>query len=266
MNQSLIQVDPQAKIAPDVVIEPFSVIAKNVQIDQGSHIGPNVTIMEGARIGKNVRIYPGAVISAPPQDLKYRGEHTFTYIGDDTVIRECVTINRGTRALGYTRVGKSCLIMASSHVAHDCVLGDNVILVNGVALAGHIEIGAWAIIGGMSAIHQFTKIGEHSLIAGGTLVRKDVPPFVKAGRMPISYVGVNSTGLQRRGFTKQSIEEIRDIYRTLYQKKLNVSQALEAIKEKFPNNYGYKEILGFIQNSERGIMRGHSKKDLTTEI
>lgn len=266
MNTSLIQVDPQANIASDVVIEPFSVIAKNVEIGQGSHIGPNVIIMEGARIGKNVRIYPGAVVSAPPQDLKYNGEDTLTYVGDNTVIRECVTINKGTRALGCTRLGKNCLIMATSHIAHDCVLDDNVILANGVALAGHVEIGAWAIIGGMSAVHQFTKIGMHSLIAGGTLVRKDVPPFVKAGRTPISYMGMNHTGLQRRGFGMKEIEEIRNIYKILYQKKLNVSQALELIKEELSINFGYKEVVRFIENSKRGIMRGYTKTESFGEL
>ncbi|CAG0911493.1 unnamed protein product, partial [Cyprideis torosa] len=177
MNQPLSYIHPNAKIAKNVVIEPFSTINNNVTIGEGTWIGPNVTIMEGARI----------VISAEPQDLKYQGEDTLTYIGDNTVIRECVTVNKGTNALGYTKIGDNCLIMATVHIAHDCVLGNNVILVNGVGLAGHIEIDDFAFVGGMSAAHQFTKIGKHAFIAGGSHIRKDVPPFVKAARNPMSY-------------------------------------------------------------------------------
>lgn len=258
MNQPLAYVHPNAKIAKNVVIEPFSTISNDVEIGEGTWIGPNVTIMEGARIGKNCKIFPGSVISAEPQDLKYEGEETQTYIGDNTIIRECVTINRGTKALGYTKIGSDCLVMATVHIAHDCVVGNHVILVNGVALAGHIEVDDWAIIGGMSPVHQFTKIGRHSLVAGGTLVRKDVPPFVKAARNPIQYVGINSIGLRRRGFSSEKIAEVQSIYRILYQKKLNVSQAVQKIEAEMEATPERDEIVQFISESSRGVMRGYN--------
>ncbi len=258
MNQPLAYVDHNARIAKNVVIEPFTTISGDVEIGDGTWVGPNVTIMDGARIGKNCKIFPGSVISADPQDLKYEGEKTLTYIGDNTVIRECVTVNKGTNYLGYTKIGNNCLIMATVHIAHDCVIGDNVILVNGVGLAGHIEIEDFAIIGGMSPVHQFTKIGQHAIIAGGTLVRKDVPPFVKAARNPISYVGINSIGLRRRGFDSDKIKEIQEIYRVLYQKKLNVTQALNIIEGEFEATPERDEIIQFINNSSRGIMRGYN--------
>lgn len=258
MNQPLAYVHPSAKIAKNVVIEPFATISQDVEIGEGTWIGPNVTIMEGARIGKNCKIFPGAVISAEPQDLKYQGEETYTYIGDNTVIRECVTINKGTKALGYTKIGDNCLIMATVHVAHDCIVGNNVILVNGVALAGHIEVDDYAIIGGMSPVHQFTKIGRHALVAGGTLVRKDVPPFVKAARDPISYVGINSIGLRRRGFSSEKIAEIQTIYRYLFQKKLNVSQAVHLIETEMEATPERDEIIQFVTESSRGVMRGYN--------
>lgn len=262
MNQPLAYVHPEAKIAKNVVIEPFSTISNDVEIGEGTWIGPNVTIMEGARIGKNCKIFPGSVISAEPQDLKYKGEKTYTYIGDNTTIRECVTVNRGTTALGYTKIGDNCLVMATVHVAHDCVVGNHVILVNGVALAGHIEVGDYAIIGGMSPVHQFTKIGKHSLVAGGTLVRKDVPPFVKAARNPISYVGINSIGLRRRGFTSEKISEIQGIYRILFQKKLNVSQAIQVVETEMQATPERDEILQFITESSRGVMRGYNPNSI----
>ena len=258
MNQPLAYVHPSAKIAKNVVIEPFSTIYQDVEIGEGTWVGPNVTIMEGARIGKNCKIFPGSVVSAEPQDLKYEGEETYTYIGDNTVIRECVTINKGTKALGYTKIGDNCLIMATVHIAHDCIVGNNVILVNGVALAGHIEVDDYAIVGGMSPVHQFTKIGRHSLVAGGTLVRKDVPPFVKAARDPISYVGINSIGLRRRGFSSEKIAEIQQIYRYLFQKKLNVSQAVQLIETEMDASPERDEIIQFVTESSRGVMRGYN--------
>src|SRR5690606_36500373 len=216
MNQTLAYIHPNDIISENVTIDTLSMLYEDVEIGEGTCIGPNVTIMSGSRIGKNCKIFPGTVVSAVPQDLKYQGEETLTYIGDNTVVRECVTLNKGTNALGYTKIGKNCLIMATVHIAHDCVIGDNVILVNGVGLAGHIEIGDYAFIGGMSAVHQFTKIGEHSFIAGGSHVRKDVPPFVKAARNPLSYVGINSIGLRRRGYTSEKIMELQSIYRALF--------------------------------------------------
>jgi UDP-N-acetylglucosamine acyltransferase len=258
MNQPLAYVNPQAKVAKNVVIEPFVNIEKNVEIGEGTWIGSNVTIMEGARIGKNCKIYPGAVIAATPQDLKYAGEETLVKIGDNTTIREFVTINRGTRANWETVIGNNCLLMAYVHVAHDCVIGNNCILANAATLAGHITIDDWAIIGGLAAVHQFVHIGAHIMISGGSLVRKDVPPFVKAAREPLSYAGINSIGLRRRGYTPEQINHIQDIYRILYVKGYNVTQAVRIIEAEMPATPERDEILAFISKSTRGVMRGYS--------
>ncbi len=257
MNQPLAYVHPQAKVARNVVVEPFTTINNDVEIGSGTWIGSNVTIMEGARIGKNCRIFPGAVISAIPQDLKFEGEDSLTVIGDNTTIRECVTINRGTSASGKTKIGNNCLIMATAHIAHDCVLGDNSIVVNGVALAGHVIVGKHAIIGGLAAVHQFIHIGDHAMISGGSLVRKDVPPYTKAAKEPLSYVGINSIGLRRRGFSSAKISEIQNIYRILYQKNYNTSQALSIIEAEMEATPERDEIMLFIRNSQRGIMKGY---------
>jgi len=259
MIQPLVYVNPQAKVAKNVVIEPFVTIDKNVEIGEGTWIGPNVTIMEGAKIGKNCKIYPGAVISAPPQDLKYNGEETSVIIGNNTTIREFVTINRGTKANMETVVGNNCLLMAYVHVAHDCIIGNNCILANAATLAGHIVIDDWAIIGGLSAVHQFVNIGAHTMISGGSLVRKDVPPYTKSAREPLSYVGINSIGLRRRGFSPEKIKEIQDIYRIIYLKGYNVSQALDVIEAEMPATSERDEILSFISRSSRGIMKGYSR-------
>jgi UDP-N-acetylglucosamine acyltransferase len=256
MNQPLAYVHPSAKIANTVVIEPFTTVHKNVEIGEGTWIGSNVTIMEGARIGKNCRVFPGAVISAIPQDLKFEGEDSLVIVGDNTTIRECVTINRGTKALGKTEIGKGCLIMACAHIAHDCVIGNHCVVVNGCLLAGHVEMGDWAIIGGLVAVQQFSKIGTHAFVGGGSLVRKDVPPFVKAAKEPISYAGINSIGLRRRGYDNDKINEIQNIYRILFQNKYNTSQALEIIETDFKATQERDEILTFIRNSQSGIMKG----------
>lgn len=256
MNQPLAYVHPSAKIANTVVIEPFTTVHKNVEIEEGTWIGSNVTIMEGARIGKNCQIFPGAVISAIPQDLKFEGEDSLVTIGDNTTIRECVTINRGTKALGKTVIGSNCLIMACAHIAHDCIIGDNCVIVNGCLMAGHVEMGDWAIIGGLVAVQQFAKIGKHSFVGGGSLVRKDVPPYVKAAKEPISYAGINSIGLRRRGFDNSKINEIQNIYRILFQKKFNTSQAVEIIETEFKATQERDEILTFIRSSQSGIMKG----------
>ena len=257
MNQPLAYVHPQAKIAPNVVIEPFVNIEKNVVIEEGTWIGSNVTIMEGARIGKNCKIFPGAVISAIPQDLKFEGEESIVKIGNNTTIREFVTINRGTKASNETVIGDNCLLMAYVHIAHDCRLGNHVILANACNLAGHIEIDDWAIIGGLSAVHQFVHIGKHVMISGGSLVSKDVPPFAKAGREPLAFVGVNSIGLRRRGFENERINEIQDIYRFLYLKGKNVPKAVRFIEATVPATPDRDEILSFINRSQRGIMKGY---------
>ena len=257
MHQPLSYVHPGAKIANNVVIEPFVTIDKNVTIGKGSWIGSNVTVMEGATIGENCRIFPGAVISAIPQDLKFGGEKSEVIIGDNTTIRECVTINRGTKVTGKTEIGNNCLLMAYCHVAHDCYIGNNCIIVNGVALGGHITIGDWVIIGGLSAIHQFVHIGSHAMISGGALVRKDVPPFVKAAREPLSFVGINSIGLRRRGFKDEKIQEIQNIYRILFQSNKNTTQAIAKIEAELPASPEKDNIISFIQNSGRGIMKGY---------
>ena len=259
MNQPLAYVHPEAKIAENVVIEPFVNIQKNVEIDEGTWIGSNVTIMEGARIGKNCRIFPGAVISAIPQDLKFDGEDTIVKIGNNVTIREFVTVNRATKANWETVVGDNTLLMAYVHIAHDCIIGKNCILANVVNLAGHIVIDDWAILGGLSAVHQFVHIGSHVMIAGGSLVRKDVPPFIKAAREPLSYAGINSIGLRRRGFSNEKINEIQNIYRQIYLENNNVTQALSLIETNFPVTPERDEILNFITGSQRGIMKGLSK-------
>lgn len=257
MIQPLAYIHPQAKIANNVVIEPYVTIHKNVEIGEGTWIGSNVVIMEGARIGKNCRIFPGAVISALPQDLKFNNEDTLVRIGDNTTIREFCTINRGTKANWETVIGNDCLLMAYVHVAHDCIIGNHVIMSNSSALAGHIVVDDWAIIGGMVAVHQFVNIGPHAFIAGGSLVRKDVPPFTKAAREPLSYSGINSIGLRRRGFSAEKIKEIQDIYRILFVKGYNVTQALRYIEAEMPATPERDEIVSFIGNSSRGIMKGY---------
>jgi UDP-N-acetylglucosamine acyltransferase len=256
MIQPLAYIHPQAKIAENVVIDPFVTIHKDVVIGEGTWIGSNATIMNGARIGKNCRIFPGAVISAVPQDLKFGGEDTLVVIGDNTTIRECVTINRGTSDRKETRVGNNVLLMAYTHIAHDCVVGNNCILANGVQLAGHITVDDFAIIGGMTAVHQFVSVGAHVMISGGSLVRKDVPPYTKAGREPLSYVGINSVGLRRRGFSSEKINEIQDIYRVLFLKNSNTTKALDLVEAGFKPTEERDEIINFIRNSNRGVMKG----------
>ncbi|MDE5669096.1 MAG: acyl-ACP--UDP-N-acetylglucosamine O-acyltransferase [Duncaniella sp.] len=257
MNQPLAFVHPEAKIHPSVVIEPFVTIGRNVEIGEGTHIYSNVTIMEGARIGKNCNIYPGAVISGPPQDLKFKGEDTLAIIGDNTTIRECVTVHRGTASKGKTVVGSNCLIMAYCHVAHDCVVKDNVIMSNAVQLAGEVVVDEFAVVGGGALVHQFCHIGAHVMLQGGALVNKDIPPFVKAGREPIAYAGVNSIGLRRRGYSNETIRDIQEIYRYLYLSGLNNSDAISRIEAELPASKERDEIILFVRNSNRGIIRGY---------
>lgn len=257
MIHQLAVVDKRAQINKNVVVEAFTSIAGDVIIGEGSWIGPNVTIMDGVRIGKNCKIFPGAVIGGIPQDLKFDGEDSLVFIGDNTVIREAVTVNRGTKALGYTKIGNDCLIMATAHVAHDCILGDNVIVANACGIAGHVEIGDYVVMGGLSAVQQFCKIGKHVMISGGSLIRKDIPPYVKVARDPISYAGINSVGLRRRGFNNDKIFEIQKIYRAIFQMKMNTSQALEFIEKEMLSTVERDEIITFIQNSPRGIVKGY---------
>ncbi len=257
MKQPFAYIHPAAKIHPSVVIDPFVTIDQNVEIGEGTHIGSNVTIMEGARIGRHCNIFPGAVISGIPQDLKFNGEDTVAIIGDNTTIRECVTVNRGTAAKGKTVVGSNCLIMAYSHIAHDCVVGNNVIISNATQVAGEVVIDNHAVIGGGTLIHQFCHLGEHVMIQGGAHINKDIPPFVKAGRDPIAYTGINSIGLRRRNFTNDQIRDIQEIYRYLYLSRLNVSDAVDRIEAELPATPKRDMIIEFIRNSKRGIVRGY---------
>ncbi len=257
MRQPLSYVHPDAKVAENVVIEPFVTIDKDVVIGKGTWIGSNVTIMAGARIGENCKIFPGAVISAIPQDLKFKGEKTTAEIGNNTTIRECVTVNRGTASKGKTVVGDNVLLMAYVHIAHDSIVGNNAILANSVQVAGEVIIDDYAIIGGTSAIHQFVHIGSHAMVSGGSLVNKDIPPFVKAGRSPVSYLGVNSIGLRRRGYTNEQINEIQEVYRFLYQRGLNNKNAIEKIEAEMKVSKERDEVILFFRSSERGLMKGY---------
>jgi UDP-N-acetylglucosamine acyltransferase len=252
----LAYVHPDARIGKDVTIEPFATIYADVEIGEGTWIGPNAVLMDGARIGRKCRIFPGAVISAIPQDLKFAGEHTTAEVGDGTTIRECVTINRGTADRLKTAVGSNCLLMAYVHLAHDCILGNNIVIANSVNLAGHVTIDDWAILEGNVAVQQFIHIGAHSFIAGASLVRKNVPPFVKAAREPLSYVGVNVVGLRRRGFDDAAVARIEDIYREIFVRNSNVDRAVQNVEQTLPRSPERGQILDFIRNSPKGIMRG----------
>ncbi|MEQ9187397.1 MAG: acyl-ACP--UDP-N-acetylglucosamine O-acyltransferase [Cryomorphaceae bacterium] len=256
MSELRANIHPSAKIGDNVTIEPFSTVYADVEIGEGTWIGPNVTIMDGARIGKNCRIFPGAVVSAIPQDLKYAGEETHTFIGDNTTIRECVTINKGTTDAWKTEVGSNCLLMAYVHVAHDCIVGNNVILANCVNLAGHITIEDHAILEGMVAVQQFLRIGAHSFVAGGSLVRKNVPPYVRAAREPLSYVGINAIGLKRRGFSEDDIRIIEDTYRHIYVLNSLTSKGIESALQNVAEHKYRNVVIDFINASENGVMRG----------
>lgn len=251
-------IHPEAKVGKNVKIDPFATIHENTVIGDGTWIASGAVIFPGARIGKDCRIFPGASISAIPQDLKFAGEETITEIGDNTTIRECVTINRGTKDRQKTSIGSNCLLMAYVHIAHDCNIGNNAIIANSVNLAGHVTIEDFAILEGYVGVSQFVRIGAHSFVSGQTGVRKNVPPFVKAAREPLSYVGVNSVGLRRRGFSNEAILAIEDIYRTLYVRGLNVSNALTIIEQEAPESPEKQQIVTFIRNSTEGIMRGMS--------
>jgi UDP-N-acetylglucosamine acyltransferase len=255
MISNLAFVHPDAKIGKDVVIEPFAYVAGNVIIGDGTWIGPNATIFDGARIGNQCKVFPSAVVSGIPQDLKFKGEDSTAEIGDNTTVRECATVNRGTAAVGRTIVGTGCLLMAYSHIGHDCELKNNVIIGNATALAGEVKVGNWAILSGGTMVHQFTRIGAHVIIGGGSRVRTDVPPFIKADRDPLSYMGLNSVGLTRRGFEKERIDEIHNIYRAIYLSKMNFSQAIEHVESSFNSSDDRDYILTFIRTSERGIIR-----------
>ncbi len=255
MISPLANIHPNSKIAESAIIDPFVSISEDVEIGENTHIHPNVVIYDGARIGNNVTIYPGAVISAVPQDLKYQGEKTMAFVSDGSVIREYVTINKGTAAKAKTIVGKNCLIMAYSHVAHDCILGNNIILANGVQLAGEVEVDDFAIIGGGTLVHQFCRIGKHVMTQGGLLLGKDVPPYVKTAREPASYVGINSIGLRRRQFPNDKITYIQDIYRIIFNSGLNYKDALQKVIDTIEDSPEKEEIVNFIRLSKRGLIK-----------
>jgi UDP-N-acetylglucosamine acyltransferase len=256
MISSLAQIDPKAQLGTGVTVEPFAVIQGNVIVGDNTWIGTGAVIYDGARIGSNCHIFNGASIAAVPQDLKFEGEETTLEIGDRTTVREFATLNRGTKALGRTTIGKDCLLMGYTHVAHDCTIGDHVILVSYTGVAGEVEIGDWAILGGGTMVHQFVRIGAHVMIGGGSKVRMDIPPYVKADRDPIAYMGLNSIGLERRGFSSEKINELHEIYRAFYNMRMNTVRALEYISENFAPTSERDYIVEFITNSSRGVIRG----------
>ena len=248
-------VHPNAEIGKNVTIDAFAYIDENVVIGDGTHIYPHATVLSGARIGKNCNIFPGAVISAIPQDLKFVGEETTAVIGDNTTIRESATVNRGTASKGTTIVGSHCIIMAYAHVAHDCKLGDRIILGNATQLAGEVVVDDWAIISGGTLVHQFCHLGAHIMVQGGSRISKDIPPYVMVGREPLGYMGLNIVGLRRRGFIAEQMNAIQESYRYIYLSGLNTTQALEAIEKNIPESKEREDILSFIKSSERGIIK-----------
>lgn len=261
MISPLASIHPAAKLGNNVTIEPFAVIHDNVTIGDDTHIMSHAVIFPHSHLGKGCRVFPGAVIGAVPQDLKFVGEETTVEIGDYTTIRECVTINRGTRDKFKTALGHHCLIMAYAHIAHDCMVGNNVILANGVQLAGHVTVGDYANMGGLSGANQFTRIGAHTYIAGHTVVRKDVPPYIKAGREPMSYAGVNIVGLQRRNFNAEQIQTISQVYHLLFVQKGSTSAAVQNIQEQVADGALRNEILQFVQESKIGVIKRSTKND-----
>jgi UDP-N-acetylglucosamine acyltransferase len=256
MISNLAYVHPKAKIGNNVTIEPFASVYGDVEIGDGCWIGSNAVIMDKARIGKNNRIFPGAVIAAIPQDLKFKGEDSLVEIGDNNTIRECVTINRGTLDRMTTRIGNNCLLMAYTHLGHDCILGNNIIIANSGNLAGHITIEDNVIIEGIVAAQQFVNIGAHSFIAGASLVRKSVPPYIRVAREPLQFIGVNTVGLARRGFSKELIKNIEDIYRIIFVRGHNISNALDIVESEIPDTAERKQIVNFIREQKDGIVKG----------
>ncbi len=253
-------VSPKAQLGSNVVVGPFTIIEDDVVIGDGAWIGPHVVVSSGTKLGRECKVYQGAAVGGPPQDLKYKGEATWLEVGDGTIIREYATLNRGTVESGKTIVGMNCLLMAYSHVAHDCRVGNHVILANCATLGGHVEIGDWAIIGGLTAIHQFEKIGDHTLVGGGLRVTKDVPPYIVAGGEPLIFEGLNIIGLKRRNFSPKVLELLDKTYRILYRSNLNVSQAVERIKQEVELVPEVENVLGFIARSRRGIIPGRQRR------
>ena len=256
MISKLANINPNAQLGANVTVESFSTIYEDVVIGEGTVVGPNVTIYPGARIGKNVQIYPGAVISAIPQDLKFQGEYTTTEIGDNTIIRECVTIHRGTEDQLKTSIGKNCLLMCYVHIGHDCTIGDNVVIANSTGISGHVVIEDWAIVECMCGIQQFVRIGTHAFVAGMTSVRKNVPPFIRVAREPLPYAGVNAIGLRRRGVSDDTLKLIEDIYRNLFILNNSISSGVKSIETEIPESPEKTMVLEFIKESKKGIIKG----------
>jgi hypothetical protein len=258
MISELSIIHPTAKIGKNVTIEPFVTIGENVEIGDDSIIMSGAKIVKNTKMGKGNKVFNLAVVGGDPQDLKFVGEETYLEIGDNNMLREFCTINRGTASRQKTVIGNNCLIMAYCHVAHDCVLGNNIIMSNTAQLAGEVEVDDFAIISGGVLVHQFSKIGKHVIIQGGALVNKDIPPYIVAARFPIAYTGVNIIGLQRRGFTEEQINEIKNIYRLVFHSDMIVSEAIECVSSEFAPNAIRNEIIDFIKNSDRGILKGTS--------
>lgn len=256
MISNLASVSPKAKIGANVTIDPFATIYDDVEIGDGCWIGPNAVIMNGTRIGKNNRFFPGCVVGAIPQDLKYKGENSLVEIGDNNTIRECVTINRGTVDRMTTKMGNNNLLMAYTHLGHDTILGNNIIIANNGALAGHITVEDYVTIEGVVAAQQFVNIGAHSFIAGGSLIRKSVPPYIRVAREPLQFIGVNIVGLTRRGFDKEIITQIEDIYRIIFVRGHNLSKAIELVESEVPDSTVREQIVNFIKNQKDGIVKG----------
>lgn len=250
-------VHPNAKIGKGVIIEPFAYVDNNTEIGDGTYIMSGANIRSGAQLGKNCTVFPGAVVAGVPQDLKFKGEDSSVIVGDNTTIRECVTISRGTSSKGTTIVGSHCLLMAYSHIAHDCIIKDHVILGNATQLAGEVEVDDYAIISGGTLVHQFTRIGKHVMIQGGTRLGKDIPPYIMAGREPVTYAGINLVGLRRRGFTNEQINQIQEIYRLIYSSGFNFSDAIVKVEKEFQHTPEMELIVNFIKTSPRGIVRGY---------
>lgn len=259
------EIHPEAILGKNVTVEAFAKIDKDVIIGEGTWIGANATIYPGARIGKECQIFPGAVIAAVPQDLKFRGEYSTVEIGNNTTIREYVTINRGTASKGFTKVGNNTLLMAYTHLGHDTEVGDNCVIANSVQIAGEVIVDDWAVIGGSSAIHQFVRIGTHAMVSGMAGVLTDVAPFTKVFGLPAAYMGINYTGLKRRGFTKEQIEAIHDVYRVFYQRGMNATQATEYMETYLNASPERDDIIQFIRSSKRGVIKNSFKKSSVTE-
>ena len=259
----LATVSPDAKLGDNIEIGPYAFVDSDVEIGDGCKILPHATIFQYVKMGKNCSVFPGAVVGAIPQDLKYDGEVTYVEIGDNVTIRECATINRGTKASGkgVTKVGSNTLIMSYVHIAHDCCVGSHCILVSYVGIAGETVVEDWAILGGGAKAHQFSRIGQHAMVGGTSKINKDIPPFILCGRDPIAYCGVNIVGLRRRGFDSDQIRNIKDIYETIYFNGLNISDGCARVEAGFPQSPERDAILNFIRGSKRGIVRADISKD-----